>query len=107
MQEALRRYTKAELMAKCEALGLPFAQIAHPWDLFDDPHLNASGGLLPLTLADGRVINLPAFPLALDGERLALRHDLPKLGEHNAEILAELGWTADPISSCNARAAPA
>ena len=36
--EALGRYTKAELMTRCEALGLPFAPIAQPWDLFDDPH---------------------------------------------------------------------
>ncbi len=87
---ALRRYTKAELMAKCEALGLPFAPIAQPWDLFEDPHLTQSGGLVPLTLADGRTINLPAYPLALDGERLGLRRDLPALGEHNAEIMAEI-----------------
>ena len=102
--EALRRYSKAELMAKCEALGLPFAPIAQPWDLFDDPHLNGSGGLLPLTLADGRTINLPAYPLALDGERLGLRRDLPTLGEHTEEILAEIGWVD---AACNAAAVSA
>src|SRR5215471_4533048 len=32
---------KQELMDKCEALGLPFAPIAKPEDLFEDPHLNA------------------------------------------------------------------
>jgi crotonobetainyl-CoA:carnitine CoA-transferase CaiB-like acyl-CoA transferase len=80
------------LMARCEALGLPFAPIARPVDLFDDPHLNASGGLVPLTLPDGRPIKLPALPLALDGERLPLRHDLPAVGQHNAEIMAEIGW---------------
>ncbi len=98
VEEALRRYTKAELMDKCEALGLPFAPIAQPWDLFEDPHLAGSGGLVPLTLADGRTINLPAYPLALDGERLSLRRDLPTLGQHTDEILAEIG-TVDP--SCN------
>ena len=89
--EALRGYTKAELMGKCETLGLPFAPIAQPWDLFDDPHLTQSGGLAIVTLADGRSVALPAYPLALDGERLALRRDLPAVGEHNDEILAELG----------------
>ncbi len=98
VEEALRRYTKAELMDKCETLGLPFAPIAQPWDLFEDPHLAGSGGLVPLTLADGRTINLPAYPLALDGERLSLRRDLPTLGQHTDEILAEIG-TVDP--SCN------
>jgi crotonobetainyl-CoA:carnitine CoA-transferase CaiB-like acyl-CoA transferase len=97
--ETLGRYTKAELMARCEALGLPFAPIAQPWDLFDDPHLNASGGLLPVTLADGRTLRLPAYPLALDGERLGLRHDLPTVGQHNAAILREIGWaqTAEAV----------
>ena len=94
---ALRGYTKAELMAKCEGLGLPFAPIGAPWDLFDDPHLAASGGLLPLTMRDGRVANLPAYPIALDGERLPLRHDVPTLGQHNAEILGELGALAGQV----------
>lgn len=93
---ALHHYTKAELMQKCEALGLPFAPIAQPWELFEDPHLNESGGLLPLTLPDGRVIKLPGYPIALDGERLAKRRDLPSLGEHNEEILQELRLSPSP-----------
>ncbi len=91
---ALGAYGKAALMERCEALGLPFAPIARPADLFLDPHLNASGGLVPLKLEDGRTINLPALPLSMDGERLAQRHDLPAAGQHTEEILAEIGWGA-------------
>ena len=89
---ALGVFDQATLMQRCEHLGLPFAPIAKPTDLFDDPHLNASGGLVPLTLEDGRTINLPALPLSMDGERLAQRHDLPSVGQHTDEILAEIGW---------------
>jgi crotonobetainyl-CoA:carnitine CoA-transferase CaiB-like acyl-CoA transferase len=95
---AFRAHTRAELMEKCEALGLPYAPIARPIELFDDPHLNASGGLVPLTLPDGRATKLPALPLSLDGERLPLRRDLPKAGEHGAEIAAELGYGAAEIA---------
>ncbi len=95
---AFRRYTKPELMARCEELGLPYAPIARPAELFDDPHLNGSGGLLPLTLPeDGRSLRLPALPLALDGARPGLRHDLPRVGEHGAEIARELGYGAAEI----------
>ncbi|GAC1338323.1 MAG: CaiB/BaiF CoA-transferase family protein [Acetobacteraceae bacterium] len=88
--------SSAELMARCEAMGLPFAPIATPSDLFEDRHLNAAGGLVTVTLPeDGRQVKLPAFPLALDGERLGLRRDLPAVGQHNAEILAELRQTTD------------
>jgi crotonobetainyl-CoA:carnitine CoA-transferase CaiB-like acyl-CoA transferase len=47
--------------------------------------------LLPITVEDGRVMNLPGFPVALDGERLGLRRNVPGLGEHTAEILEEIG----------------
>ena len=89
---ALAAFTKPALMERCEALGLPYAPIAKPVDMFDDPHLNQSGGLVPLTLPDGRPIKLPGLPLALDGERVALRYDLPAAGAHTDEVLAEIGW---------------
>jgi crotonobetainyl-CoA:carnitine CoA-transferase CaiB-like acyl-CoA transferase len=91
--------TKSALMTRCEELGLPFAPIARPVELFDDPHLNAAGGLLPVTLADGRVTKLPNIPLAIDGERPELRRDLPKVGEHGAEIAAELGYSESEIAA--------
>ena len=88
--EVMHRYTKAELAAKLEAIGLPFAPIAKPWDLLDDPHLKASGGLVP-TRVRGKTIQVPALPLEFDGQRLAKRADPPAVGEHGAELLAELG----------------
>ena len=92
--EVFRQYTKAELTAKVEALGLPFAPIGRPAELFDDPHLNAGGGLVPLTLPDGRAVKLPALPVAIDGERPAARGDLVPPGAHNTEIAASLGYSA-------------
>ena len=56
---ALRHYSKADLMEKCEALGLPFAPIGKPADLFDDPHLNASGGLVPMLVGTGWAVVWP------------------------------------------------
>jgi len=94
--EAMRRYTKAELAAKLEAIGLPFAPIAKPWDLLDDPHLKASGGLVP-TRVRGKTIQVPALPLEFDGERLAKRADPPGIGEHGAQLLAELGCSPAEI----------
>lgn len=102
---ALAKYTRAELIEKCEALGLPYAPIARPIEMFDDPHLNASGGLLPVTLPDGRVTRLPALPLSLDGERLGLRRDLPGPGEHGAEIARELGYDEAAIARLKASGA--
>jgi len=87
-----RKMTQRELMDRCESLGLPFAPIAKPEDLFDDPHLNASGGLTPVTLADGRKTRVPVLPIEMDGTRFGTRLDLPRVGEHTRELLSRLGY---------------
>ena len=82
------------LMAICERIGLPFAPITKPHELFDDPHLNKSGNLLNITLPNGKgQAQVPGLPLTLDGRRTEIRYDLPELGEHSREILEELGYS--------------
>lgn len=91
--------SKAELMAKCDEIGLPFAPIAKPEDLFDDPHLNAAGGLAPVTMpASGVKTKVPALPVEMNGARLSTRLDIPKVGEHTREVLASIGYDAGAIA---------
>ena len=87
---AFKAYTRENLMRRCEAIGLPFAPIGKPVDLFQDSHLKSSGGLLEVKMPDGSQTWLPALPLAIDGTRSLLRRDAPRVGEHGAEIAAEL-----------------
>ena len=101
--ETFKRFTQDELTLKLEAAGLPFAPIAKPWDLLDDPHLNASGGLLE-TRVSGKTIRVPALPLDLGGKRLAKRADPPEVGEHGPELLAELGCSPAQIRELRAKA---
>ena len=91
------KMTKAELLAKCEKLGLPFAPITRPEDLFEDPHLKASGGLTDITLMNGTKTQVPILPVEMDGRRFRTRLDLPKVGEHTREMLADLGYSAQQI----------
>lgn len=92
-------FGKDELMAKLETTGLPFAPIAKPEDLFDDPHLNASGGLLPLTMPNnGEQTKLPNLPIEMGGKRLTLRKDLTNPGDDTADILSELGYSDAEIA---------
>jgi crotonobetainyl-CoA:carnitine CoA-transferase CaiB-like acyl-CoA transferase len=92
LRSLLADHSAAELSAVFEKNGLPFAPIVKPEDLFDDPHLRGTGGLTPLTLPDGRGTQVPLLPLTLGGERLGVRLQPPQLGEHGAELLAELGY---------------
>jgi crotonobetainyl-CoA:carnitine CoA-transferase CaiB-like acyl-CoA transferase len=96
--EICLHYGKDELMARFEAIGLPFAPITKPEELFADPHLNASGGLGAITLADGRATQVPMLPLELDGARLPVRRDVPRFAQHTVELLAELGYSGEDVA---------
>ncbi len=102
INQITQKHAQAQLSAKLEAIGLPFAPIAKPWDLLEDRHLNESGGLLE-TNTGGKTIRVPALPLALDGKRLAKRTDPPAVGEQGRELLAELGCSPQEIESLRDR----
>ncbi|MFA9284798.1 CaiB/BaiF CoA transferase family protein [Comamonas sp. SY3] len=91
--------------------GLPYAPISKPEQLLDDPHLLATGGLAEVTLTDGERAGQTAqttlLPLRMAGERLAVRQNPPRLGEHTAELLASLGYDAAQISAMQATQAAA
>ncbi len=94
-----------------EKVGLPFAPIRKPEELFDDEHLNATGGLADITLPDGERAGQTArttlFPFTMDGQRLGVRLQPPKLGQHTAELLASLGFSESDVAALQARSAVA
>ncbi len=81
-------FERAVLVEKLESIGLPFAPVSRPDELFDDPHLN-HGGLVNISLAGGVETRLPALPLEFDGHRLGLRRDVPLADADRAAILGE------------------
>jgi crotonobetainyl-CoA:carnitine CoA-transferase CaiB-like acyl-CoA transferase len=105
LRERFAGFSAAELGARFEQIGLPYAPITRPQDLFDDPHLAATGGLAPVTLpADasgaGQVVETRTalLPLTMDGARPGLRAAPPALGQHTDEVLATLGYSAADIA---------
>jgi crotonobetainyl-CoA:carnitine CoA-transferase CaiB-like acyl-CoA transferase len=97
LRERLKDFSAQHLSEVFEKNALPYAPITAPHDLLDDPHLNATGGLAPVELNDGRSINTVLLPLSLNNERLKVRQSAPRLGEHNDSLLGSLGYTAEQI----------
>jgi crotonobetainyl-CoA:carnitine CoA-transferase CaiB-like acyl-CoA transferase len=97
LRELFSRFTRAEIVATFEKAGLPFAPIVRPEELYDDPQLATRGAMLEVTLDNGRTTQIPALPLEMDGQRLSLHRDLPRIGEHGTEIAAELGYGREEI----------
>ena len=111
LAERLAGFGAAELAQRFEAVGLPFAPIKKPEELYDDPHLLATGGLADVVLPDGeragQTVKTTLFPLTLAGERLGVRLNPPVLGSHTDELLAGIGYSAAQIDQLKTQAAVA
>ena len=99
LRERLGSRSAAELAAIFETAGLPFAPIRKPEDLYDDPHLQATGGLADVVLPDGdkagQTVKTTLFPITL-GRRA------PAGAAAAAALCART-----PTSCCSAWATPA
>jgi crotonobetainyl-CoA:carnitine CoA-transferase CaiB-like acyl-CoA transferase len=87
LAESFKQHKVDEMATKLEAAKLPYAPIRRPEQLFDDPHLKASGGLVPMQTEAGTSTEIPLLPLLMGGRRLGVRHPLPRVGEHTDEII--------------------
>jgi crotonobetainyl-CoA:carnitine CoA-transferase CaiB-like acyl-CoA transferase len=103
LRERLAAWRADELAARMEAAGLPYAPIRRPEDLYDDPHLQATGGLAPITLPDGeragQTVGTTLLPFTMAGQRPGVRLSPPRVGEHTRQALAALGRTPEEIDT--------
>jgi crotonobetainyl-CoA:carnitine CoA-transferase CaiB-like acyl-CoA transferase len=101
LRERLAHWRAADLAALFEKVGLPFAPIRKPEELYDDEHLIATGGLADITLPDGaragQTAKTTLFPFTMGGQRLGVRLDPPTMGQHTVALLQGLGYAEADI----------
>lgn len=95
--ERIAKFSKAEVLQRCEKADVPFSPIAKPEDLFTDEQLIQGHSLLETILPNGDTTQLPRLPLLLGDEGSQLEINPPKIGEHSREVLASAGFGAELI----------
>ncbi|MBN8928037.1 MAG: CoA transferase [Rhodospirillales bacterium] len=106
LKEVIAPLPQAEVEARCERANVSWARVGTPRDLFEDAHLMATGGLLDVWMSriggeTGVKTALPALPIEFGTERFrpGIRRQPPTLGQHNAEVLAEAGYSPAEIAA--------
>ena len=102
LRERMGTFTAQHVSEVFEKNALPYAPITRPHDLLNDPHLQATGGLAPIDLPDGRKAQAVLMPITMNQERLTVRSSPPRLGEHNQDILQALGYSDEAIKALGA-----
>jgi crotonobetainyl-CoA:carnitine CoA-transferase CaiB-like acyl-CoA transferase len=82
-----------DLLAKLETQGVPAGPINNLDQVFKDPQVIYRGMKLDLPSAAAKGGTIPGVrtPIVMDGWRAASERPSPRLGEHNDEILKEIG----------------
>ena len=87
------RMPRKELLDKLEAKKVPAGPINNLEQVFNDPQVKYRGMKLDLPSAAAKAGTIPGVrtPIVMDGWKAASERPAPRLGEHTAEILREIG----------------
>jgi len=93
--ETMKTRNTADWIADLKAADIPCGPILSVAEAFAAPQAQAMGMVLEGALGNGTGVRLPGFPVKLSRTPPALRRAPPHLGQHNDEILSEIGLAGD------------
>jgi len=98
------RLPAADFFRQAQERGIPVGVIYAPEEVLDDPHFRARGFPAQVDHPElGRAVTYPGAPYRFLRTPWRVSRRAPRLGEHNAEIYAELGLGADALEALRAQ----
>ena len=80
-----------------DKVNVTYGLVRDPHDVIKDPQLSENGIVVPLEGAGGNLKTTISSPIQVHGVTKVAAKRAPELGEHNEEILKELGFNAKEI----------
>ncbi|MCL6608075.1 MAG: CoA transferase [Geminicoccaceae bacterium] len=91
IEAVLVREPAAVWIERLNAAGVPCGPVNGLAEAFADPQVEALGMLVDVPHPGRGLVRMTGFPLRLSATPCAVRRPAPELGQHTAEVLAELG----------------
>ena len=82
-----------------DGAGITCGEVRAPADVIRDPQLSANNIVVPLEGAGGKLTSTVSSPIQVHGVAKRTAQRAPELGEHNEEILREIGFDAAQIAA--------
>ena len=83
-------------------VNVPFGAVRGPQEVIDDAQLTANDILVPLEGAGEKLTSTISSPFQVHGVTKTPARRAPRVGEHNEEVLKELGFTSNEIEGLQA-----
>ena len=93
-----RQHALGELCDLLDAAEVPNAPISSIADIVAEPHVKARGTLMTVDDPEIGPVLMPAPVARLSATPATVQGPAPRLGEHNAEVYAELGLSPDDLA---------
>jgi formyl-CoA transferase len=84
-----------------------FGAVRGPQEVINDPQLRLNDIVVPLEGAGGKLTSTVSSPIQVHGVAKVAAKRAPELGEHNEEVLRQLGFNASEIEGLHASGAVA
>jgi crotonobetainyl-CoA:carnitine CoA-transferase CaiB-like acyl-CoA transferase len=99
LSEIFRARTVAEWVEIISSAGVPCGPINRVSDVVNDPQVLARNMIAEMSHPNVPDLKVPNSPLKLAETPSAIRRPPPLLGQHNEEVLSELGYTPEGVAA--------
>jgi formyl-CoA transferase len=95
IEEWTRQHALSEVLEALHESRIPAGRVYDIADIFEDPHYQAREMILDSQLDDGTPVKVPGIVPKLSATPGGIERPAPKLGQHTAAVLNELGIDAE------------
>jgi crotonobetainyl-CoA:carnitine CoA-transferase CaiB-like acyl-CoA transferase len=97
IERVVSKMSRSEIIARMSEVGIPAGPINTVGEIMEDPHIHAREMVVELTHPEYGPLRVLGIPIKLSGTPGVVENAPPRFGEHNREVLSELGYSAGEI----------